>query len=209
MMKIGILGTGSMGRALSLTLSREGHEVMVGSREEAHGKQRAAEWDMRILGGTNAAAAEFGDVVILAIPADSCGEILAGCGSLEGKIVVDITNALDVEGVHLRLPEDSSSAELIAALAPEAAVVKAFNMVHAEVVENSNFGAIVPTCFYCGDDEEAKAVVAELISDCRLQPVDCGPLNAAHYLESAAGLLVQLSYHLGQGSSNALVWVKR
>ena len=208
-MEIGIIGTGSMGRALADALSDAGHSIMLGSRSRERGLEAAEEFGDAVSGGSNQEAADFADMIVLAIPFDACGEIIHGCGRLEGKIVIDITDPIDIEELRVTLDNDTSGGEEVAKLTPGAAVVKAFNMVHAEVVENPDFGDDAPTCFYCGDDEGAKARVAELIEDCGLDPVDCGPLRASRYLEAMAGLLVQLSAKMGRGVDNAFLFVER
>lgn len=208
-MEIGIIGTGSMGTALAGALSGAGHTIMMGSRNRRRGREAAQAIGENVQGGSIQDAARFADTIILAVPFDACAGIIRECGAFGGKTVIDITNSLDLEAIRLTLDNDTSAGEEIARLSPGAAVVKAFNMVHAAVVENPSFGDDVPTCFYCGDDDDAKELVAGLIEDCGLDPVDCGPLRAARYLEAMAGLLVQLSHNMGWGVDNAFLLIER
>ncbi|MGM0494460.1 MAG: NADPH-dependent F420 reductase [Armatimonadota bacterium] len=208
-MEIGIIGTGNMGAALAAALSRAGHSIMLGSRNKQRGRETAESIAGSVSGGSNQDAADFSDTIILAVPFDACDAIIRECGAFDGKTIIDITNPIDVEALRLKVDSDTSGGEEIAKLAPGAAVVKAFNMVHAEVAEDPDFGEDLPTCFYCGDDEDAKERVAGVIRDCGLSPVDCGPLRASRYLEATAGLIVQLSLNMGWGVDNALLLMER
>jgi len=208
-MEIGIIGTGSMGTALATALSDAGHTIMLGSRNAQRGRETAESIGGDVSGGSNQDAAEFADTVILATPFDAATEVIRECGAFDAKTVIDITNPIDLDALRVTLDNDTSGGEQIAKLAPGAAVVKAFNTVHAEVVADPAFGDDVPTCFYCGDDEDAKDLVAGLIEDCGLDPVDCGSLKASRYLEAMAGLIVQLSLKMGWGVDNAFLFIER
>lgn len=208
-MKIGIIGTGSMGSALATALSEAGHTIMIGSRNEQRGREVAESIGANVSGGANQDAADFADVIVLAVPFDAVESIIRDCGAFGSKTVIDITNPIDVDALRVTLDNETSGGEEIAKLAPGAAVVKAFNTIHAEVIESPLFGDDVPTCFYCGDDEDAKELVAGLIEDCDLDPVDCGPLRASRYLEAMAGLIVQLSMKMGWGVDNAFLFIER
>lgn len=208
-MDIGIIGTGRMGATLAAVLSDAGHSIMLGSRDEQRGRETAASVGGGVQGGSNQDAADFSNAVILAVPFDACTSIIRECGAFDGKTVIDITNPIDVKNSRLTVSGDTSAGEEIAKLAPGASVVKAFNTIHAEVIQEPEFGDDLPTCFYCGDDEDAKELVASLIEDCGLEPVDCGPLEVARYLESMAGLLVQMSFNMGWGTDNAFLFIDR
>jgi hypothetical protein len=208
-MDVGIIGTGNMGTALAMALADAGHTIVIGSRNEARGHEVAASIGENVSGGSNQDASDFADTVILAVPFDGADSIIRECGAFEGKTVIDITNPIDLDALRVTLDEETSGGEEIAKLAPAAKVVKAFNMIHAEVIEEPGFGDDVPTCFFCGDDEDAKETVAQLIEDCELDPVDCGPLRASRYLEAMAGLIVQLSMKMGWGVDNAILFVER
>jgi len=81
----------------------------------------------------------------------------------------------------------------MASRANGASVVKAFNYIYAELLRApQNLGRLNPSIFLCGDDDAAKEIVTTLISSCQLQPVDCGPLKNARYLEPLALLMVHL-----------------
>ncbi len=208
-MDIGIIGTGSMGSALATALSEAGHGIMLGSRDEQRGRDTAASVGGSVEGGTIVDAANFADTVILAVPFDACAGIVRECAAFESKTLIDITNPIDLDALRVTLDNETSGGERIAEMAPGASVVKAFNTIHAEVVNEPRFGQDVPTGFFCGDDEDAKDIVAGLIEDCGFEPVDCGPLRASRYLEAMAGLIVQLSMNMGWGPENAFMFMDR
>lgn len=207
-MKIGVIGTGSMGSAVARALAKAGHDAMLGSRDRERGRREAAEMGAGVCGGSIAEAAQFGDVVVLAVPFSAVEETIEEAGGLDGKLIFDVTNALDHDD-PLRVTVDTSTAEVVARLAPGARVVKALNYMHAGVVEDPSYDGCTPAAFYCGDDADAKATVEGLLNDLGLDPVDCGPLEAARNLESLCGLLVHLSVNQGHGSTNAFGYMRR
>ncbi len=169
-MRIAVLGAGRVGGSLSSTWQEAGHEVAVSSRE------------------TLAETAAAGDVVVLAVPAAAAPDVLAAAGSLAGKVLVDATN--NVSGG----PDGAA----IAALAPGARVVKAFNTVFATFMH-----ATPPerpaSLLLCGDDEEAKALVGELARAAGFEPVDAGGSDRTPDVEAFARLVIGLAYTQGRG----------
>jgi len=119
-------------------------------------------------------------------------KVLRTAGSLAGKVVLDATN-----------PHEpmlgASGAEEVAARAPGARVVKAFNTVAAPIVAQA---AAVPgrlSLLYCGDHATAKRVAAGLIVDAGFVPVNAGRLEVAREVEALGRLLVDLVYRRGPG----------
>ena len=104
----------------------------------------------------------------------------------------------------------TSGAEEIAKLATGARVVEALP-VFAEVLSSTSrkFGELDPTVFYCGNDAEAKAIVAGLLHEIEVEAIDAGPLRNARYIEPAMMLLVQLAYAQGMGGAIALKLLRR
>jgi NADPH-dependent F420 reductase len=179
-MRVAVLGTGSMGTPLATHLTAY-HDVAVGSRDPERGRQRAMELGA-VHGGSYEEAAADSEVVILAVPWISVGEVIPVSGDLSGKVVVDITNPY-VDG-ELRVRSDSSDAEEIQLMIPDAAVVKAFNTIFAEVLQGgADFGDDSPTVLIAGDSGEAKAAVGELASGMGYDSLDVGPLTRARALE--------------------------
>lgn len=188
--KIAILGTGRMGLALAAAFTAAGHEVVLGSRTEERGMTAAATLGGAATGGTYVTAASDADVVALALTWPDLLEVVAGL-PLRGKILVDCSNPETPDGRGLAVGFSTSGAEEIALRAPGAVVVKAFNHVYAEVLDDpaARNGSSV---LVCGDDAATKAKVAGLIRDVGFSPADAGPLASARYLEPLAMLMVQL-----------------
>jgi len=208
-MKIGVLGTGNMGSGLAGQFSTAGHDVFIGSRDSQKGKEKGAE--LGISGGSYREAAGHGEAVLFAVPWWGVDESLAEAGSLEGKVLIDCTNAYTdatySEMVHFH---GSSGAEEIAKKAQGARVVKAWNHTYAAIVNSSpDFGGVAASVFICGDDPSAKEIVAGIARDAGYDPVDSGPLSSARFIEQVAGLMVTLAYGVGMGFDQALKLVRR
>ncbi|WP_418959825.1 NADPH-dependent F420 reductase [Streptomyces tritici] len=194
-MRIGVLGTGNMADALATHWVRAGHEVTVGGRDIDRAERLAA----RIGGGAKPAglraAAEAGeDVVLAALPyaagADVARELRA---ALAGKALIDCSNPL---GPDFRLLTEGgpSAAQRLSAAAPEAHVVKAFNLCHEDVwrMRPPVFDGRPLAVPVCGDDDGALALVRELVRDTGCTPVAGGALARAGLLEATAALFIAL-----------------
>lgn len=174
-MKIGIIGRGNVGGGLARFWEQAGHDVLAAGRDGV------------------ADAAAHGDVVVLAVPASAAGEALANAGKLAGKVLVDATN--DVSRAR------ESQAAHVAELAPGARVVKAFNALFALTYERLPELDPPAQVVYCGDDPEAKELVAQLARDAHLEPVDVGGLDQAPDVEGFARMIINLAYNQGFGPS--------
>lgn len=209
--RIGTLGTGRMAGNLGRLWAGKGHRIFFGSRDPRRANALAESAGPQARGGTYAEAVAFGAVILLAIPWTVVEETLRSLGSLDGKILVDMTNPIrqTEAGMELALNHTMSFAEAIAKQAPGAQVVKAFNTIYFAVLEKPAFGAEQASSFFCGDDERAKAVVARLSRDLGFEPVDSGPLRNARLLEPLAVLWMQLAFSAGYGSDIAFKLLKR
>lgn len=191
-MRIGFLGTGVMTTALGARLVRAGHEVVIGSREPAR-----ARWLSEKLGAAGAGDyrhAAQADVVIVAVH-DT--EVLQVVGSvvdlLDGTVVIDLNNPIDPPSFESRYAGGASLGERLAEIAPAARVVKAFNTVYAEWLDEGADTRFAPVqVFLASDDEAAKDVVTGLVRQIGAEPIDVGPLRVARHLESIAGFEVDL-----------------
>ena len=199
-MRIGILGgTGRMGRGLARAWAKHGHEVFLGSRFPDKAKEVAEqiskETGGKVFGVNLETAAQEGEVVVLSLPYRSCADWLKRLrDKLRGKTIVDITNPFGA------VPEGQTSGveENATALEVPANWVAAFKTNFWTTLESPvNENGIVRDCFYCGDSEEAKKVVAELISQVGFRPVDCGPLKAARVLDLMVPLMIDLDRKFG------------
>ncbi len=196
-MRVAIIGTGGIGSALATLFARNGHDVFLGSRS----RQKATLLARQIgnsLASNYRAAAESADLVFFCVPWKHKNGALDQLGDLSGKIVVDVSNPETVDGRSLALGHSISGAEIIATRTNGARVVKAFNYIYAELLRAPRrLGRLNPSIFLCGDDVAAKKIVMKLIASCQLQPVDCGPLKNARYLEPLALLMVHLVHEEG------------
>jgi predicted dinucleotide-binding enzyme len=172
--RIGIVGAGRIGGNCARQFAKGGHEVKLSfSRNPARLEALADEIGDRASVGTPREAAEFGEVVVLSVLWDSIDDALAQAGALDGKIVIDTSN----EFGSISLPADGeTAAQHNAARLPGARYTKSFNTLtsgfQAEVADRSGDDRVVQ--WICGDDPEAKRVVAGLISDSGYLPVDLG-----------------------------------
>jgi 8-hydroxy-5-deazaflavin:NADPH oxidoreductase len=211
-MNILVIGAGNMGSALVKQLTRAGHQVSVRARHiEKAQTLAAAHPGARAVVGEQALALAQADAVVLATPYADAIPALQGVGSLNGKVVVDITNPLTPDFMGLTLGHITSAAEEIAKAIPGAEVVKAFNTLFAQVLaEGSDFGnAQKATVFVASDSERAKQAAQSLAQSMGFLTVDAGSLRNARYLEPLAALNIYLGYGAGLGTAIAPTWIRR
>jgi 8-hydroxy-5-deazaflavin:NADPH oxidoreductase len=210
-MDIAILGTGRVGSALGVRWAQKGHRIYYGVRERESEEVR----NVVSRSGPNAQAlslpeaAAAGEVVVLAIPWEVTRAVIEELGPLDGKILIDCINPLTSDLKGLQLGFNTSAAEQIASWAPAAKVIKAYNTISDAAMVNPWFGDQSATMFYCGDDEQAKAVVRVLTEELDLEPVDAGPLVNARQLEPLSMLYVYLAVFGGWGGDCAFKMMKR
>lgn len=197
-MKIGILGSGNMGRSLGTLWAEQGHEVFFGARAQEKGQQIAKQMGLNTQGGTNTEAAAFGDVLLYTIRGVNPAEVLSTIDVLDGKILIDCNN-FEIPAEFAYEPITYSLAETLADQVPNAKVVKAFNTMAQEVFELSPqpLDQHNVSVFLAGDDTTAKQTVAQLAQEVGFNPLDCGPLRQARLLESL-GDFIRLMI-IGQG----------
>lgn len=208
-MNILILGAGHMGSALATRLVRAGHVVQITARTPAKAEAAAATSGAEAVPVGQALAAN--DVVILATGYADAVPALQSLGSLDGKVVIDITNPLTADYMGLTLGHDTSAAEEIAKAFPKAEVAKAFNTLFAQVLADGPVFANGQraTSFYAGDSERAKQTARSLIESIGFTAQDAGPLKNARYLEPLAGLNIWFGYGAGLGTTIAPTWISR
>lgn len=188
-MKPAIIGNGNIGSGLAGALARAGHEA------HAYGR-----------GDDLAAAISGAEVVILATPFGAAQQI-AGVANFAGKTVIDVSNPITEDFSGLQIGHDTSAAETIAALLPDAKVVKAFNTVFAQHYSGDlKIGGTAIQTFVAADDEAARETVMALASSIGLEPINAGPLKNARYLEPLGFMNIQFGYVLGLGTGIAPKW---
>ncbi|MBC8122059.1 MAG: NADPH-dependent F420 reductase [Gemmatimonadaceae bacterium] len=185
-MRIGIVGTGNMGRSLGILWAEQGHEVLFGARDADKGAQAAELAGHGAQGGTDDEAAQFGDVILYAIRGVEPSAVLSSTAVLDGKVVIDCNNREIPEGYAFGPLMEESLAEKLASQIPQARVVKAFNTFAQEVFELSPepLKDHAVSVFLCSDDADAKQVVAGLAEQIGFVPTDCGPLRSARMVEA-------------------------
>lgn len=206
-MKIAVIGTGNVGRALGGSFVRAGHEVTFAGRSADKAREVAAS-----LGAGAAAtpgeAAEGAEVIVLAVPyvaAEAVARELAGQAA--GKVVVDATNPLRADFSGLATEGGPSGAERFAALLEGSHVVKAFNTVFAAVQADPAAHGITLDALYATDSPEAAAVARDLARSIGMRPLNVGPLAAARELEALAWLNMRLQVLSGGDWTTAPVLV--
>jgi predicted dinucleotide-binding enzyme len=209
-MNITLIGAGNMGAAFAKQLTRAGHKVRVTSRDAAKAARVAAANPGAVAVAAAGAAAEA-DVVVLATGFADAIDALRSVGDLRGKVVIDITNPVTADYMGLTIGHTTSAAEEIAKAVPGADVVKAFNTLFAQVLDNgADFGnGQKVTVLHAGDSAQAKKTVSALAESMGFATLDAGGLKNARYLEPLAGLNIYLGYGAGLGTSIAPAWINK
>ncbi len=192
-MKIAIVGKGNVGTAVGAGLNRKGHEIKFGHRDPKEPVAAAAKW---------------GEVIILAAPYTEVQSTAKEIGSAaDGKTLIDATNAIGPDG-DLAVGFKTSAAEELQKMLPKAHVVKAFNTVFAQNQNTGRVGNQQLTAFVAGNDPKAKQKAMQLTRDIGFDSVDSGPLKAARYLEPMAMLIINLGYAYKLGTNIGFKLVK-
>ena len=197
-MRIGIIGSGEVGQAIGKGFADLGHEVKVGSREPKSEKLQA--WLKKTGGKTSAGTfpetASFGEILVVATHGMSAEEAVktAGEGNFAGKLVIDVTNPLDLSGgmpPRLALGFSTSLGERIQAALPKARVVKTLNIVNNRSMVNPRYEEGEPDMLLCGNDAEAKKKVEKILRDFGWKNVtDLGGIEQARIMEPMVMLWV-------------------
>lgn len=189
MSSITLIGTGNMARTIGTLAVAGGNTVEVMGRNQSKADDLA-----KTLGGDATTgrwgASPAGDIVITALLYDGVVPVVAEYGdALAGKVIVDISNPFNAAFDGLAHGEETSIAQEVAKVAPTGtSVVKAFNTVFRNVLENGR-----PDVFIAGDSAQAKASVTEFIESIGLRPLDVGGLRMAHWLEGMGVVTVGLA----------------
>jgi predicted dinucleotide-binding enzyme len=215
-MKIGIIGSGDVGRRLADGLLDLGHGVKIGTRDTS--KKEVVEWidkhrkegekkSENASVGSFAEAASFGEdliVISTAWSGTSNAIEMAGPNNIKNKIVIDTTNPLDFsQGLPPRMAvgHTDSAAETIQRLLPQAKVIKTFNIAGNPHMVHPDFPGGPPTMFICGNDEQAKKIIIEnILTPFGWETIDIGGLEGARLLEPLAMLWITHYFRTGTGN---------
>jgi len=190
MKKIGIIGSGDVGKSLANGFIKHGYEVMIGSRDTS----KLNEWKEKA--GKNAhlgsfsETANFGEIIVLAIKGSKAKEAvkLAGKNNFKNKTIIDTTNPiadLPPENGVIRFftSLDKSLLEELQTEYPEINFVKAFNSIGNAFMVNPQFGGVKPTMFICGNNENAKLEVSNIVDKFGFEVADMGKAESARAIE--------------------------
>jgi predicted dinucleotide-binding enzyme len=212
-MKIGILGSGDVGRRLGDGLVELGHTVKIGTRDPD--KREIVQWvsnhggeERKASAGTFAEAASFGgELTVLATAWEGIPNVIkmADPKNFAGKVVIDTTNPLDFsKGIPPRMAVgyNDSAGETIQRLLPEAKVVKAFNIVGNPHMIHPDFPqGGPPTMFICGNDDDAKKTVTDsILTPFGWETIDIGGIEGSRLLESLAMLWITYYFRTNTGN---------
>jgi predicted dinucleotide-binding enzyme len=197
---VAILGNGVVGVALAKGFASLGYAVVFGTRDVKGDK--AVQALAAVPGATAASfsdAARASSVAVLALPWSGleAGVLAAGADNLVGKLVIDPSNPLDFStGVPtLGLGHTDSAGELVQRLLPHSKIVKAFNIITAGHMVHPQLADGTPDMFIAGNDEAAKAQVAELLHAFGWRaPIDMGDITASRLLEPLAMLWISYGF---------------
>jgi 8-hydroxy-5-deazaflavin:NADPH oxidoreductase len=192
-MKIGVIGSGQVGRTLATALLKEGHEIKLGTRDITNPAViawMAAPENQGATVGNFQETASFGESIVLAVKGSKATAALdlSGLQNFTGKLVIDVTNPIadtpPVNGVISFFTDPNESLmEIIQNTIPEARVVKAFNSVGSHLMYQPTFDDGRPTMFICGNDDDAKNMVRDILTSFGWDTEDMGKVEAARAIE--------------------------
>ena len=197
-MKIGIVGSGDVAQSLGIGLVKAGHSVMLGTRDQQ--KKGLADWrkknDKHRMLGSTTDAANFGEIVILAVVWHAAEDVLAQIRpEVSGKVFIDVTNPLvftEGEAPTLSLGHTISAGEIVQASLPDSHVVKTLNIVNHKHMAFPKYQEGLPIMFVCGNNKSAKETTHELLTELGWQDcLDIGGIEKSRLLEPLCLLWVE------------------
>lgn len=189
MKKIGILGSGPVAKALGEGFAKNGYELMFGTRDAS----KLDDWKGRAKIGSFGETAKWGEIIILAVKGAGAENALklADTNNLSGKTVIDTTNPIadapPENGVIKYFTTlDESLMERLQRIAPKANFVKCFSVVGNPFMVDPKFPDGTPTMFYCGNNDNAKGEVKEILEKFGWEYEDMGRAESARAIEPLA-----------------------
>ena len=196
-MKIGFIGYGSMADALGSKWAGK-HELFIGGRNTDKASALAEQLGHGAESGTTEESVRFGELVVIAVDHDAVSNVLESvdASAFAGKIVLDINNPIDARTFLPKEEFAPSMGEYIAERLPDAHVVKAFNMCHADVWKMADpvLDGRRLVAMFCGNHDAAKEKVVALIRDTGCEPLDLGGIEKSRLLEPAADIVIQMLF---------------
>jgi 8-hydroxy-5-deazaflavin:NADPH oxidoreductase len=195
-MKVAIIGSGNVGKALAKSATRAGHDVTIASRSHEKALEAAKESNAKAAHSAKDAVKDA-ELVVLAVPEDKVDDVVFGLANdLDGKVIIDVTNRIDMRDPG-RVIDGTSVSERIQKQVPRAHVVKAFNYAFASRMADPNIDGTKLDGFVAGDHEESKKKTLDFVKSVGFRPIDAGPLAMARALESMGLLNVLLQVKHG------------
>lgn len=182
-MKLAIIGTGNIGGGLAKTWMKSGHRIFLGTRNPLSNAVRGLVHLNEDLISAHApeVAASKADIILLAVPADAAFKVAKSLGNIEGKIIIDAMNAI------FRKPEGfKSTSQAISEGSGNKHIVKAFNMIGAENMDNPIYQNDCADMFICGEFDSDKKIVLQLVKDAGFRGFDIGGIEMEPALEHLA-----------------------
>src|SRR5438445_11838655 len=190
-MKVAIIGSGNVGKALAKSATQAGHRVTLASRSPEK-PQESAKGTAADAAPSAKDAVKEAELVVLAVAADKVDEVVGALAlELDGKVIIDVSNRVDMKDPGKTL-DGSSMSEHIQKKAPQAHVVKAFNYAFASKMADPKVDGKRLDGFVAGDDEQAKQKTLQFVESIGFRPIDAGPLAMARALEGMASLNIIL-----------------
>jgi predicted dinucleotide-binding enzyme len=201
-MRVGILGSGHVGRTLGPAFAKHGHDVAMATREpEGEGARvfldavGEAGWV-----DTYAEVSKWCELAVFASRWIGAAAILEACGpdNLAGKVVIDVSNPLSGKGLDLVVGGTDSAGEIVQRAWPKARVVKAFNIVGYNLMVSPKLPGGPPTMLIAGNDENAKEIVAGILDDFGWETSDLGDITASRAIEGVGLAWMLYGRHAGR-----------
>jgi 8-hydroxy-5-deazaflavin:NADPH oxidoreductase len=199
-MKVGVLGSGDVAKALAAGFIKHGHQTMIGTRDKA----KLKEWleaNPKAAVGSFSETAAFGEALVLAVKGLAAAEVLraAGSANLNGKLVMDACNPIaeapPANGVlKFFTTLDDSLMERLQKEFSSAHFVKAFNSVGNGQMVNPQYKGGKPTMFICGNDDGAKVITAQILEQFGWESADMGKVESARAIEPLCMLWCVLGF---------------
>lgn len=190
MKRIGIIGTGIVGKTLTAGFVKHGYPVMMGTRNSNKQKELIIEFKNKIKTGNFSETSAFAEIIILAVPGLNAKEALNLCGieNICGKTMIDVTNPVDQKSpdngvIKFFTSLDESLMEQLQGAFPEVRFVKAFNSVGNAFMVNPDFNGTKPSMFICGNNNDSKKDTAEILQTFGWEVEDMGGAESARAIE--------------------------
>lgn len=210
--KIGFIGTGQVGSVLARRLGSRGHTVILAARDTSNtqvnqlAKLIGANAEVRSIKETISVS----EIIFLATPWGAVESIVKeNSAELRQKTIVDCTNPLKPDLSGLTRSADSSGGEYLQNLIPDSQIVKAFNTVGFNIMENPEMNGKKAVMYFCGNNRDAKFTTQSLIDELGFYSVDAGDIKSSGLLESFALLWISSAYKYGMGREFAFSVIKR